>query len=146
MMEAAVEAARSASEPPLLIAVTVLTSLSSQELREQVGTRRGASNQVVHLALLAKESGMDGVVASAQEARALRKRLGEGFLIVTPGIRLIGDSAGDQRRITTPSEAVRAGADYVVVGRSVTADADPVRKVLRVVEEIEAVETVSEHL
>jgi orotidine-5'-phosphate decarboxylase len=146
MMEAAVEAARSASEPPLLIAVTVLTSLSSQELREQVGTRRGASNQVVHLALLAKESGMDGVVASAQEARALRKSLGEGFLIVTPGIRLIGDSAGDQRRITTPSEAVRAGADYVVVGRSVTADADPVRKVLRVVEEIEAVETVSEHL
>jgi len=146
MMEAAVEAARSASEPPLLIAVTVLTSLSSQELREQVGTRRGAGNQVVHLASLAKESGMDGVVASAQEARALRKRLGEGLLIVTPGIRLVGDSAGDQRRITTPSQAVRAGADYLVVGRSVTADADPVRKVLQVVQEIEAFETTSQGL
>jgi orotidine-5'-phosphate decarboxylase len=89
---------------------------------------------------------MDGVVASAQEARALRKRLGEGFLIVTPGIRLVGDSAGDQRRITTPSQAVRAGADYLVVGRSVTADADPVRKVLQVVQEIEAFETTSQGL
>jgi orotidine-5'-phosphate decarboxylase len=89
---------------------------------------------------------MDGVVASAQEARALRKRLGEGLLIVTPGIRLVGDSAGDQRRITTPSQAVRAGADYLVVGRSVTADADPVRKVLQVVQEIEAFETTSQGL
>lgn len=138
MMEAAVEAAHSVPQPPLLIAVTVLTSLSSQELREQVGTRRGAANQVLHLALLAKQSGMDGVVASAQEARALRQRLGEDFLIVTPGIRLTGDSAGDQRRITTPSQAIRAGADYLVIGRSVTADADPVRKVLQVVDEIEA--------
>ncbi|GIV17151.1 MAG: orotidine 5'-phosphate decarboxylase [Armatimonadota bacterium] len=137
MMQAAVEAARSVSEPPLLIAVTVLTSLSSQELREQVGTRRGAVNQVVHLASMAKESGMDGVVASVQEARALRRRLGEGFLIVTPGIRLAGDSAGDQRRVATPSQAVRSGADYLVVGRSVTADIDPVRKVLQVVEEME---------
>lgn len=138
MMEAAVEAAHSVPQPPLLIAVTVLTSLSSQELREQVGTRRGARNQVVHLASLAKQSGMDGAVASAQEAKALRQRLGEEFLIVTPGIRLTGDSAGDQRRITTPSQAIRAGADYLVIGRSVTADADPVRKVLQVVGEIEA--------
>lgn len=137
MMEAAVEAAHSVSEPPLLIAVTVLTSLSSQELREQIGTRRGAVSQVIHLASLAKESGMDGVVASVQEARALRTQLGKGFLIVTPGIRLAGDTAGDQRRIATPSQAVRSGADYLVIGRSVTADPDPVGRVLQVVEEIE---------
>ncbi|MGC8785113.1 MAG: orotidine-5'-phosphate decarboxylase [Armatimonadota bacterium] len=136
MMEAAVEAAHSVSEPPLLIAVTVLTSLSSRELREQIGTRRGAVNQVIHLASLAKESGVDGVVASVQEARALRRQLGEGFLIVTPGIRLAGDSAGDQRRIATPSQAVRSGADYLVIGRSVTADPDPVGRVLQVMEEM----------
>lgn len=137
MMEAAVEAAHSVSEPPLLIAVTVLTSLSSQELRGQVGTRRGAPTQVVHLASLAKESGMNGVVASAQEARMLRRQVGEGFLIVTPGIRLAGEGAGDQRRITTPAQAVKWGADYLVIGRTVTADADPVRKVLAVIEEME---------
>lgn len=137
MMEAAVEAAHSVSEPPLLIAVTVLTSLSSRELREQIGTRRGAVNQVLHLASLAKESGMDGVVASVQEARVLRRQLGEGFLIVTPGIRLAGDSADDQRRVATPSQAVRSGADYLVVGRSVTAHPDPVGRVLQVVGEIE---------
>lgn len=136
MMEAAVEAAHSVPEPPLLVAVTVLTSLTSQELREQVGTRRGAANQVVHLALLAKESGMDGVVASAQEARVLRKKVGKGFLIVAPGIRLTGEDAGDQRRITTPAQAVRLGVDYLVVGRSVTADADPLRRVERILQEM----------
>ena len=136
MMEAAAEAARSVPKPPLLIAVTVLTSLSSQELRDQVGTRRAARNQVIHLASLAKESGMNGVVASAQEAGVLRRRLGEGFLIVTPGIRLAGDSAGDQKRIATPSRAVRLGADYLVIGRSVTANPDPVRRLLQMVEEM----------
>ncbi|MCS6949733.1 MAG: orotidine-5'-phosphate decarboxylase [bacterium] len=137
MMEAAVEAAHSAPKPPLLVAVTVLTSLSSQELREQVGTRRGAVNQVLHLATLAKEAGMDGVVASAQEAGRLRRRLGEGFLIVTPGIRLKGESAGDQRRVATPARALRAGADYLVVGRSVTAHNDPAARAAAIVEELE---------
>ncbi|MCS6830551.1 MAG: orotidine-5'-phosphate decarboxylase [bacterium] len=138
MMEAAAEAAHAVSNPPLLVAVTVLTSLSSQELREQVGTRRGAAKQVIHLATLAKEAGFNGVVASAQEAKTLRRRLGRELLIVTPGIRLAGDSAGDQRRIATPSEAVKRGADYLVIGRSVTADADPVGKVLQVVRQIQA--------
>jgi orotidine-5'-phosphate decarboxylase len=137
MMEAAVEAAHSSPRPPLVVAVTVLTSLSSRELREQVGTRRSAANQVLHLASLAKEAGMDGVVASAQEARLLRRQLGKEFLLVTPGIRLPEDSAGDQKRITTPLQAMRAGADYLVIGRSVTAAADPVTKVLRVIEEME---------
>ncbi len=138
MMEAAVEAARSAPEPPLLIAVTVLTSLSSQELREQLGTRRGAANQVLHLATLAKEAGMDGVVASAQEASTLRRRLGTGFLLVTPGIRLAGDAVGDQRRVMTPLQALRAGADYLVLGRSITAHPEPVARMVALLEELES--------
>jgi orotidine-5'-phosphate decarboxylase len=136
MMEAAVEAAHASPDRPLLIAVTVLTSLSEQNLREQVGTRRGVRKQVVHLATLAKAAGIDGVVASAQEARFLRRQLGKEFLVVTPGIRLREDTLGDQKRVATPSQAVQAGADYLVVGRSVTADADPVRKVLRILDEI----------
>ncbi len=133
MMEAAVEASRSCVEPPQVIAVTVLTSLSQDDLRNDLGIERSVQAQVVHLATLAKQAGMDGVVASAQEARLLRERLGEGFLIVTPGIRLAEEGTQDQKRVTTPADAIRAGADYLVIGRTVTGSPDPVRRVKEVI-------------
>lgn len=136
MMTAAVEAARSVPNPPLLIAVTVLTSLSEGKLQEELGVRRGLREQVLHLASLAREAHLDGVVASAQEAALLREHIPQNFLIVTPGIRLVDEAAHDQKRVTTPAEAVRAGADYLVIGRSVTADPDPLGKVQRIVQEL----------
>lgn len=136
MMEAAVESAHSVPNPPLLVAVTVLTSLSERELQVDLGVRRGVPTQVVRLARLAQEAGMSGVVASAQEAAILRKHIGQDFLVVTPGIRTADEQTHDQKRVTTPAEAIRAGADYLVIGRSVTADADPLRKVQRIAEEI----------
>lgn len=136
MMEAAVVSAHSVPNPPLLVAVTVLTSLSERELQVDLGVRRGVPTQVVKLARLAQEVGMSGVVASAQEAAVLRKQIGQDFLVVTPGIRTADEQTHDQKRVTTPAEAVRAGADYLVIGRSVTADADPLQKVQRVVEQV----------
>lgn len=136
MMEAAVESARSVPNPPLLVAVTVLTSLSERELHVELGVRRGLRTQVVQLARLAQESGVDGIVASAQEAAILRKQIGRDLLVITPGIRLAEEGAHDQKRVTTPAGAVRTGADYLVIGRSVTADAEPLQKVQRIVEEI----------
>ncbi len=132
MMEAAAESAQSSPNPPKVIAVTVLTSLSQDDLRE-LGVEREVREQVLHLASLAKASGLDGVVASAQEAQALRQELGEGFLIVTPGIRLPDDATQDQKRVTTPADAIRAGADYMVIGRTVTSAVDPVRRVHEVI-------------
>lgn len=136
MMKAAVESAQSVPNPPLLIAVTVLTSLSEGELQMDLGVRRGVPTQVVRLARLAQEAGMSGVVASAQEATILRKQIGQVFLVVTPGIRAADEQTHDQKRVTTPAEAVRAGADYLVIGRSVTADADPLRKVQMIIDQI----------
>ncbi|HET6230040.1 MAG TPA: orotidine-5'-phosphate decarboxylase [Longimicrobiaceae bacterium] len=127
MMRAAREAAgeRGAGGPRLL-AVTVLTSLSGGELAHAWGRRDlSAETEVERLAGIAADAGMDGVVASVHEAARVRARRGEGFLILTPGIRLAGDAAGDQTRVATPADAVRAGADFVVLGRSVTAAADP---------------------
>lgn len=138
MMEAAVEAGHSVPEPPLLIAVTVLTSLSEHDLQRDLGVRRTLRNQVVHLASLAREAGMDGVVASAQEASLLSKRFGQGFLKITPGIRLADEATQDQKRVTTPADAIRAGADYLVLGRSVTAAADPLKQVARILDDIDS--------
>jgi orotidine-5'-phosphate decarboxylase len=124
MMRAAREAVESVARPPLLIGVTILTSLGDSDL-EQVGFGGTARENVERLARLARASGMDGVVCSAQEARALRHATGEDFVLVTPGIRLAGDASGDQSRIVTPSQAVSLGADYLVIGRSITEAADP---------------------
>ena len=103
---------------PKMLAVTVLTSLSREDLK-RVGIMAGIESQVVRLARLAKESGMDGAVASPQEIGAIRKACGRGFTIVTPGVRLAKDAHDDQKRVTTPAEAVRAGADYLVVGKPI---------------------------
>ena len=124
MMRAAREAVAAFPRPPLLIGVTVLTSLSDAELGE-VGFAGSAADNVARLARLAASSGLDGVVCSAEEAAMLREALGAGFVTVTPGIRLAGGDKGDQSRVVTPEDAVRLGAHYLVIGRPVTQAADP---------------------
>ncbi|EGG98269.1 Orotidine 5'-phosphate decarboxylase [gamma proteobacterium IMCC2047] len=123
------KAARQILEPfgdkrPLLIAVTVLTSMSSEELAE-IGYQNAAAQQVQHLAQLTKQAGLDGVVCSAQEAADLKAKLGDEFLLVTPGIRPQDSEAGDQKRIMTPSRALEAGSDYLVIGRPITQAVSP---------------------
>lgn len=124
MMEAARDALEPFSNKPLLIGVTVLTSMESQDLAD-IGIESEPEAQVLKLASLAKSSGLDGVVCSALEARALKQECGEGFSLVTPGIRPASALKDDQRRIMTPAEALAAGSDYLVVGRPVTQAQDP---------------------
>ncbi len=123
------KAAREALQPygdkaPILIAVTVLTSMGEDDLSE-LGVERSAAEQVSHLARLAEDSGMDGVVCSAQEAEKLRAERGDGFLLVTPGIRPRDSVGDDQQRIATPEEAVRMGSNYLVIGRPISRAIDP---------------------
>lgn len=126
MMAAAREELEKMNGPvPLLIAVTVLTSMESQDLAE-VGIDKAPMEQVLHLAKLTQAAGLDGVVCSAQESVMLKDAIGTGFSLVTPGIRLATDASGDQRRIMTPVDAMRAGSDYLVIGRPITQAADPV--------------------
>lgn len=126
MMRAAREAVDKVSGArPLIVGVTVLTSLSTEDL-SQVGYRDNVIDSVLRLGELAKFSGLDGVVSSAIEASLLREQLGDDFLYVTPGIRLATDSADDQKRIMTPEKALAAGSSYLVIGRAITEAADPV--------------------
>lgn len=111
----------------LLIAVTVLTSMT-QETLPQIGVFGSLNEQVACLATLAKNSGLDGVVCSAQEATSLKTALGKGFKLVTPGIRLPEDSADDQKRICTPKQALQNGSDFLVIGRSITGANNPTEK------------------
>ena len=135
MMETARQRLDSAAHRPLLIAVTVLTSLADADLKE-VGFSDSAQSLVMRLAKLAFDCGLDGVVCSAQEVAAVRAGLGGGFLLVTPGIRPAGSAADDQKRIMTPGDAVSAGSSYLVIGRPVTAAADPVQQLLTIESEI----------
>ena len=123
MMMAAREALSNPAGP-LLIAVTVLTSMSAEDLSE-VGVTDAPADQVLRLARLAQQCKLDGVVCSAQEASMLRADLGANFRLVTPGIRPVGAEAGDQRRVMTPVQALSAGATDLVIGRPITAAADP---------------------
>ena len=109
---------------PILIGVTVLTSISSAELSE-IGIKNDLKDQVVQLAKLAYQSGLDGVVCSAEEAKLLRNSMPADFILVTPGIRREQDAAGDQKRVITPSQAILNGSDYLVVGRPRTQAASP---------------------
>jgi len=120
---------------PLLIAVTVLTSMSSEEL-SQIGYQNSAEQQVQHLAGLTQQAGLDGVVCSSQEASALKASFGKEFLLITPGIRPANAETGDQKRIMTPAKALDAGSDYLVIGRPITQASSPLDALAAIVEEI----------
>jgi orotidine-5'-phosphate decarboxylase len=141
MMVRASEAARAAAKAgsgakPLLLGVTVLTSLKGPDLAE-VGVGPDVTSQVLRLAGLAKAAGMDGVVCSPQEIEVLRKEYGRDLVIVTPGIRPVWAAAQDQKRIMTPAEAVAKGADFLVIGRPVTGAPSPNEAFLKIVEELD---------
>ncbi|WP_230660136.1 orotidine-5'-phosphate decarboxylase [Psychrobacter sp. I-STPA10] len=119
----------------LLIAVTVLTSMSVQAL-EQIGISADTQTQVQHLAALTQQAGLDGVVCSAQEAKMLKSLYGENFKLVTPGIRLESDNPDDQHRICTPMQALANGADYLVIGRSITQAQNPNQKLQLILDSI----------
>ncbi len=125
MMEAARERVARSSHRPLLIAVTVLTSLGQADI-EEVGFTGSPEANALRLAALTKAAGLDGVVCSPREAAAIRGAVGPGFLLVTPGVRPASASLDDQQRVMTPADAVAAGADYLVIGRPVTQSPDPV--------------------
>ena len=124
MIEAASNAIADQRQRPMLIAVTVLTSMSQSDLN-QVGINHSPERQVLSLAKLAQLSGADGVVCSAQEAGAIRKACGEDFTLVTPGIRPAGSATDDQHRIMTPLDAIEAGSNYLVIGRPIIQASDP---------------------
>src|SRR5579864_911189 len=137
MLRAAAEAATQSESKPVVLAVTVLTSLSDADLQE-IGVSGRAIDQVLRLAQLARANGCLGVVASAREAKEIRQEIGEGFLIVTPGVRPSGASLNDQARHVTPAEAIAAGATHIVVGRPIIAAADPAKAARAVREEMES--------
>lgn len=124
MMEAARRAVDSVSRPPLLVGITVLTSLGEDDL-PRIGLAGPVPQAVERLARLAHDCGLDGVVCSAAEARQLRSALGPSFQLVTPGIRPAGSAAQDQVRVVTPADALRDGSSYLVIGRPITQAADP---------------------
>ncbi|NLY84131.1 MAG: orotidine-5'-phosphate decarboxylase [Acholeplasmataceae bacterium] len=143
MMAEAAEAVRSAAmqlgkEPPKLIAVTVLTSTGAEEWQE-LGCKNTIEKQVVALALLAKEAGLDGVVASPREAGAIRNACGENFLIVTPGVRPSGAELNDQNRVASPAGAFAGGSSHIVVGRPITKAEDKLEAVDAILAEIRGV-------
>lgn len=126
MMKKAKEALSDFSNPPLLIAVTVLTSMSEAEL-QTLGVQSSLDDQVLLLAKQAKASGLDGVVCSAREAALLKAELGQEFVLVTPGVRPVGADIGDQNRVVTPRQAIADGSDYLVIGRPITAAEHPIK-------------------
>ncbi|MCO6524675.1 MAG: orotidine-5'-phosphate decarboxylase [Candidatus Schmidhempelia sp.] len=119
-------------DSPLLIAVTVLTSMEEHDLKE-LGINATPLQQATRLAVLAKDNGLDGIVCSAQEVQHFRTDLGYDFKLVTPGIRPEGEKADDQRRIMTPSRAIAAGSDFLVIGRPITRAAEPANKLKEII-------------
>lgn len=141
MMRSASEAAhdeahRLGVEPPIILGVTVLTSIRAEVLRNELSVPTLMENQVVHLATLAQSAGLDGVVASPHEIAAVKSACGPQFLVVTPGVRPQWAAADDQARIMTPKEAVGNGADYLVIGRAITANEDRRGAAQRVIDEM----------
>ena len=131
MMMAAKQALEQQGSSMLLIGVTVLTSMDDSDIAE-LGIGRSPAEQVLHLAHLAANSGLDGVVCSAMEATALKAELGADFKLVTPGIRLPENAADDQRRVVSPPEAMALGSDYLVIGRPITQSSDPLGTLLKI--------------
>jgi orotidine-5'-phosphate decarboxylase len=136
MMSAAAEALQAyGHDRPLLTAVTVLTSIDEEQYAT-IGYKRSLSEQVLHLASLASQSGLDGVVCSAHETQILRQQLGASFNLVTPGIRLKQSVEDDQSRVMTPSEAINAGSSYLVIGRPITQSENPLKTLAEISESI----------
>jgi orotidine-5'-phosphate decarboxylase len=132
------EAKKLAVAAPLSLAVTVLTSISQEELEEEIGVKgTKLKDLVVKWAVMAKECGISGVVSSPQEVEAIRAACGPEFKIVTPGIRPAWSEKNDQKRITTPSQALQMGADFMVIGRPITQAENPVEAALRIISELE---------
>ena len=137
MMRKAAEAAKGKAEKPKILGVTVLTSMDQKAINE-VGIEKSIEEEVLNLATMARDAGLDGVVASPQETSAIRKKLGKDFIIVTPGVRPEWAARGDQRRVATPSSAIKAGADYIVVGRPIIESGDPAEAAKKILEEMES--------
>ncbi len=135
MMETARERLAGYGERPLLIAVTILTSLGEEDLAE-IGFSGTPEENVLRLAALAEDSGLDGVVCSPLEAAAIHRRAGQGFRLVTPGVRPASAALDDQKRVMTPGDAIRAGASYLVVGRPITAAEDPLASLQAINDEV----------
>src|SRR5215472_3089019 len=135
MLRAAVDAARQSNSELAVLAVTVLTSMDENDLHE-TGIQDSIAEQAVRLGKMALSAGCAGVVSSAREVKVLRANLGSGFLAVTPGVRPAGAAHGDQARVVTPAEAIAAGATNIVVGRPITAAADPVLEAQKILQEI----------
>lgn len=136
MLRAAMEAARESNPAMKLVAVTVLTSMDEEDLNE-VGVLGNLEKQVVQVANLALKAGCHGVVSSAREVKALRVRLGNDFLVITPGVRPPGAAHGDQARVVTPAEAIAAGSTHLVVGRPITRAENPSEEAEKIIREIE---------
>ena len=135
MLKAAYEVVEKASIKPLLMGVTVLTSLNDKALK-QIGLRLNTEDQVLLLAKLCQAEGLDGVVCSPNELTTLRKELDEDFLLVTPGIRSNEAGKDDQKRVSSASEAINSGANYVVIGREITSDINPEKKIRQILETV----------
>jgi len=141
MMRDAVEAVKSKAfelgiEKPIVLGVTILTSIDAPMLEEVFGSVKSLQEQIVYMAKLAQSAGLDGVVASPQEIQHIRKECGDDFVIVTPGVRPKWASVDDQKRIMTPSEAVRAGASYMVIGRPIRQSPEPANALERILQEL----------
>ena len=142
MMKAAAEAAAKTSQDlgirkPLILGVTLLTSINQEILEKEIGIKKRLEEQVVHLAKLAKAAGFDGVVASSWEIKEIRKACGEDFVILTPGIRPTGKSSDDQKRVMTPQEAIKLGSDFLVIGRPIRNASNPVEAAKEILREME---------
>lgn len=128
-------------QKPILLGVTILTSIDDKELKN-IGLKGSVNTNIARLAGLAKKSGLDGVVASPREVSLLRKKFGKNFIIVTPGVRPLWAEKGDQKRISTPSDAIKNGADFIVVGRPITMAKDPKKAALLILKEIKDAENI----
>jgi len=142
MMKAAAEASKKISlalgvRKPLILGVTLLTSINQEILEREIGVKKKLEEQVVHLAKLAKAAGLDGVVASSWEIKEIRKACGEDFVILTPGIRPVGKSSDDQKRVMTPQKAIKLGADFLVIGRPIRNASNPVEATKEILREME---------
>ena len=135
MLNAAYAVIEKSKIKPLLLGVTILTSLNNEAL-ENVGIHLSSQEQVLLLAKLCQNTGLDGVVCSPNELKPLRKNLGEDFLLVTPGIRSLGSEKNDQKRIATATEAIRNGANYIVIGREITSNTDPNKMIGQILESV----------